>query len=204
MVIRIIRKLYRRSKPLVDYFSAIIMLLITSPVLFLVGLMVKLTSPGPVFYTQERVGKDGCLFRIVKFRTMCVDAESQAGPVWAKKVDERITTVGRFLRRTHLDELPQLINVIKGDMSIIGPRPERPFFVNKFEGHIPNYAERLSVRPGITGMAQCYQNKYDETVRDVEKKLRYDILYIKRMCWMLDFKILLLTLRVSLLGEVAK
>ncbi len=103
-----------------------------------------------------------------------------------------------------MDELPQLVNVLKGDMSIIGPRPERPFFVNKFEDRIPNYTERLSVRPGITGMAQCYQNKYDETVRDVEKKLRYDILYIKRMCWMLDFKILLLTLRVSLLGEGVK
>ncbi len=204
MVIRIIRKLYRSSKPLLDYFNAIIILLITSPVLFLVGLMVKLTSPGPVFYTQERVGKDGCLFGIIKFRTMCVDAESQVGPVWAKKGDKRITTVGRFLRRTHLDELPQLINVIKGEMSIIGPRPERPFFVNKFEGRIPDYAERLSVRPGITGMAQCYQNKYDENVRDVEKKLRYDMLYIKRMCWMLDFKILLLTFRVSLSGEVVK
>jgi lipopolysaccharide/colanic/teichoic acid biosynthesis glycosyltransferase len=119
--------------------------------------------------------------------------------VWAKKNDSRITTFGKFLRKTHIDELPQLINVIKGDMSIVGPRPERPFFVSKFKDDIPGYTKRLSIKPGITGLAQCY-HKYDETIRDVQNKLRYDILYIKRMCWSLDLKILLLTLRMSLFG----
>jgi lipopolysaccharide/colanic/teichoic acid biosynthesis glycosyltransferase len=161
------------------------------------GIVIKLTSPGPVFYTQERVGKDDRLFKIIKFRTMCVNAESQDGPVWAKKDDKRITTFGKFLRRTHIDELPQLINVIKGDMSIVGPRPERPFFVSKFKDNIPGYAKRLSIKPGITGLAQCY-HKYDETIRDVQKKLRYDILYIKRMCWSLDLRIVWQTLRISL------
>ncbi len=178
-----------------EYLISFVGLLIVSPAFFIVGVIIKLSSPGPTFYTQERVGKNGCLFKIIKFRTMFIDAESQIGPVWVKKNDKRITTIGKFLRRTHIDELPQLINVIKGDMSIIGPRPERPFFVNKFKDNIPGYMERLSVKPGITGLAQC-SCKYDETIRDVQKKLRYDMLYIKRICWMLDLKILLLTLGV--------
>jgi lipopolysaccharide/colanic/teichoic acid biosynthesis glycosyltransferase len=192
---RFIAKWYLQLKPLAEYLISFVGLLIVSPAFFIVGVIIKLTSPGPIFYTQERVGKNGCLFKIIKFRTMFRDAESQAGPVWAKKNDKRITTIGKFLRRTHIDELPQLINVIKGDMSIIGPRPERPFFVNKFKDNIPGYMERLSVKPGITGLAQCYY-KYDETIRDVQKKLRYDMLYIKRICWMLDLKILFLTLGV--------
>jgi lipopolysaccharide/colanic/teichoic acid biosynthesis glycosyltransferase len=195
----IIKSGYRLSKPLLDRIISIIGLIIVSPVIFAVGLIIKLTSPGPVFYTQERVGKNDRLFKIIKFRTMRIDAESQGGPVWAKKNDLRITTFGKFLRKTHIDELPQLINVIKGDMSIVGPRPERPFFISKFKDNIPGYAKRLSIKPGITGLAQCY-HKYDETIRDVQRKLRYDILYIKRMCWSLDLRILLLTLRVSLFG----
>ncbi len=195
----IIKSGYRLSKPLLDRIISIIGLIIVSPVIFAVGLIIKLTSPGPVFYTQERVGKNDRLFKIIKFRTMRIDAESQGGPVWAKKNDLRITTFGKFLRKTHIDELPQLINVIKGDMSIVGPRPERPFFISKFKDNIPGYAKRLSIKPGITGLAQCY-HKYDETIRDVQRKLRYDILYIKRMCWSLDLKIFLLTLRVSLFG----
>jgi lipopolysaccharide/colanic/teichoic acid biosynthesis glycosyltransferase len=110
----------------------------------------------------------------------------------------RITPFGRFLRKTHIDELPQLINVIKGEMSIIGPRPERPFFVRKFKEDIPGYGKRLSIKPGITGLAQCY-HRYDETIRDVQKKLRYDILYVKKMCWSLDLIIFWQTLTVSLL-----
>ncbi len=197
MFISFIKKLYRLLKPLLDRIASTIGLLIVSPVIFVAGIVIKLTSPGPVFYTQERIGKNGRLFKIIKLRTMCVNAESQDGPVWSKKDDKRITTFGKFLRKTHIDELPQLINVIKGDMSIVGPRPERPFFVSKFKDNIPGYAERLSIKPGITGLAQCY-HKYDETIRDVQKKLRYDILYIKRMCWSLDLRIVWQTLRISL------
>ena len=136
---------------------------------------------------------------MIKLRTMHTNAESQTGPVWAKKNDARITSLGRFLRKAHLDELPQLINVLKGDMSIIGPRPERPFFSDKFKDEIDGYSRRISVKPGITGLAQCYQ-KYDETIRDVERKLRYDVLYIKKMCWLLDISILWKTINISLFG----
>lgn len=193
------KKGYVRTKSLLDSFVAIIALIITLPVFFIVGVMIKLTSSGPVFYTQERVGKDGRLFEIFKFRTMHIKAEYQGGPVWAKKNDRRVTTFGRFLRRTHIDELPQLINVIRGEMSIVGPRPERPFFVEKFIENIPRYNRRLSAKPGITGLAQCY-HKYDETIRDVKNKLRYDLIYIEKMCWMLDLKIFFLTVKVSILG----
>ena len=199
----IIRRGYLLINPLLDRITSTVGLLIVSPAILVAGMIIKLTSPGPVFYTQERVGKNGRLFKIIKFRTMCVNAESQGGPVWAKKNDLRITTFGKFLRKTHIDELPQLINVIKGEMGIVGPRPERPFFVSKFKDDIPGYTKRLSVKPGITGLAQCY-HKYDETISDVQNKLRYDILYIKRMCWSLDLKILLITLRVSLFGEMMK
>jgi lipopolysaccharide/colanic/teichoic acid biosynthesis glycosyltransferase len=201
LFMRFIKKLYRHLKPLLDRIVSIIGLLVISSALFVAGIIIKLTSPGPVFYTQERVGRNGRLFKIIKLRTMCVNAESQDGPVWAKKNDLRITTFGRFLRKTHMDELPQLINVLKGEMSIVGPRPERPFFVSKFKHNIPDYTKRLSIKPGMTGLAQCYY-KYDETIRDVQNKLRYDIIYIKRMCWSLDLKILLRTLKVSLLGEI--
>jgi lipopolysaccharide/colanic/teichoic acid biosynthesis glycosyltransferase len=203
LFIRFMKIAYHLLKPILDRIVSTVGLIIISPVIFAAGMIIKLTSPGPVFYTQERVGKNGRLFKIIKFRTMCVNAESQGGPVWAKKNDSRTTTFGKLLRKTHIDELPQLINVIKGEMSIVGPRPERPFFVSKFEDNISGYTKRLSIKPGITGLAQCYY-KYDETIRDVQNKLRYDILYIKRMCWSLDLKILLLTLRVSLFGEMIK
>jgi lipopolysaccharide/colanic/teichoic acid biosynthesis glycosyltransferase len=198
LFLRLLRKKYCKLKPLTDYCVSFIGLLIVSPAFFVVGLIIKMTSSGPVFYIQERVGKDGRLFNIIKFRTMHVNAESQTGPVWAGRNDMYITTFGRFLRKTHMDELPQLINVIRGEMSVIGPRPERPFFVSRFKENIPGYSKRLSVKPGITGLAQCY-HRYDETIRDVHRKLRYDILYINRMCWMLDFRILWRTLTVSLL-----
>jgi lipopolysaccharide/colanic/teichoic acid biosynthesis glycosyltransferase len=199
LLIRFLRRRYHRLRPLVDYGISFIGLLIVSPIFLVVGIITKITSPGSIFYTQERVGKDNRLFNMIKFRTMHAGAESQTGPVWSKKNDARITGFGRFLRSTHLDELPQLINVLKGEMSIIGPRPERPFFVNKFKDEIHGYTRRLSIKPGITGLAQCYY-KYDETIQDVRKKLSYDILYIKRMCWMLDLRILLKTLSVSLFG----
>jgi lipopolysaccharide/colanic/teichoic acid biosynthesis glycosyltransferase len=182
-----------------DYSISFIGLLIASPLLIVTGIAIKITSSGPVFYTQARVGKDGRLFNIIKFRTMHADAESQTGPVWTKKNDSRITTIGRFLRETHIDELPQLINVLKGDMATIGPRPERPHFVDMLNDEIQGYTRRLDVKPGITGLAQCYC-KYDETITDVRRKLRYDVLYIKNKCWRLDVQIIWRTLSISLLG----
>ncbi len=183
-----------------DYGISFIGLLIASPVLIVTGMVIKITSPGPVLYTQVRVGKDGRFFNIIKFRTTRAGAESQTGPVWTKKNDSRITTIGRFLRETHIDELPQLINVLKGDMSIIGPRPERPHFVDMLNEEIHGYTKRLDVKPGITGLAQCYW-KYDETISDVKRKLHYDVLYIKNKCWRLDMEIIWKTLINSLLGE---
>jgi len=186
--------------PMTDYVISLIGLLIVSPVLIVTGIVIKITSSGPVFYTQVRVGKHGRLFNIIKFRTMHSGAEFQTGPVWTKENDSRITTVGRFLRETHIDELPQLINVLKGDMAIIGPRPERPHFVDILNDEIRGYSRRLSVKPGITGLAQCYRGP-DEDIRDVKRKLRYDVLYIEKKCLMLDLEIIWRTLSISLLGS---
>lgn len=176
-----------------DILFAIAMLIVCVPILAICIVLVKLTSKGPVFFKQRRVGLNGRPFDILKLRTMRVDAEAETGPVWAKSDDPRITKVGKFLRKSHLDELPQLLNVIRGDMSLVGPRPERPVFVNYFRSRFPQYEKRLSVRPGITGLAQvCY--KYDETQEDVRKKLAYDLLYLKKMCMLLDLSIIFLTL----------
>lgn len=190
----VIRKRFILVKEVVDRLVAVAGLVIFLPVLAIIGVIIKLSSKGPVFYLQERVGKDGKTFGIIKLRTMISDAEAATGPVWACANDPRITPFGRFLRKSHLDEVPQLINVIKGEMSIVGPRPERPLFVENFKSQIPSYAERLRVKPGITGLAQvCH--KYDETVKDVRRKVAYDLLYIQRMCLMVDVAIVFLTVR---------
>lgn len=190
----VIRKRFILVKEVVDRLVAIAGLVLFLPVLAIIGLIIKFGSRGPVFYMQERVGKDGKTFGIIKLRTMVSDAEAATGPVWASANDPRITPFGRFLRKSHLDEVPQLINVIKGEMSIVGPRPERPLFVENFKSQIPSYAERLRVKPGITGLAQvCH--KYDETVKDVRRKVAYDLLYIQRMCLMVDVAIVFLTVR---------
>ncbi len=190
----VLRKRFILVKEAVDRIAALMGLLIFSPVLLILGLLIKLTSRGPVLFTQQRVGKDGKSFNIIKLRTMVFDAEQHTGPIWATANDPRITRLGRFLRMTHLDEVPQLINVIRGEMSIVGPRPERPMFVDRFRDQIPNYCERLRVKPGITGLAQvCH--KYDETVKDVKYKLAYDLLYIQKMCLMVDIAILFMTFR---------
>ena len=190
------RRFYATSRPVIDIVVSSICLSLALPVIIFFGIVIKLTSKGPMFYTQERVGKDGSLFEIIKLRTMVADSESENGAVWAKNNDNRVTIIGRFLRKTHLDELPQLVNVIKGEMSIIGPRPERPVFVERFKKEIPGYDKRLNVKPGITGMAQCYY-KYDESIQDVCRKLRYDLTYVKNMGWLLDLKIIALTAIVS-------
>jgi lipopolysaccharide/colanic/teichoic acid biosynthesis glycosyltransferase len=151
---------------------------------------------------RRTIASAGRLFRISKFRTMIDGAETRLGPTWASKNDGRITPLGRLLRRTRLDELPQLFNVLRGDMSFIGPRPERPFFVEKFRRQIPGYMERLSVAPGITGLAQV-EHKYDTDVEDVRLKLEYDLRYIRRRGLVLDLRILLQTVRVVLSGSGA-
>lgn len=167
-------------------------LLLMAPVLILLvvtALAVKMSSPGPVFYSQERVGLRGKIFTLYKLRTMIVDAEGESGPVFATEEDDRVTPVGRFLRATRLDELPQLYNVLRGDISIVGPRPERPFFVEQFSKEMPEYGLRHLVKPGITGLAQV-AGYYATNTHD---KLRYDLYYLSDYSTLLDFRILLMT-----------
>ncbi|MDH7514314.1 MAG: sugar transferase [Bacteroidota bacterium] len=179
-------------KRAIDITVSLVILTLGAPLFLILAVAQKLTNPGPVFYRQQRVGKDMKTFRIIKFRTMYVDAEKQTGPRWAQKDDPRVTPLGRFLRKTHLDELPQMINVLQGDMSLVGPRPERPFFVEKFIKEIPLYRRRLNVRPGLTGWAQV-KHRYDQSIEDVRTKLSYDLFYIENMSIRMDLKILLST-----------
>jgi len=190
----------RVIKRLVDVVLAGLGLVLLSPVMLGCALAVRLGSPGPVLYVQERAGLYRRPFKLYKFRTMVVDAEKSTGPVLAEENDPRITPVGRILRATRLDELPQLFNVFKGDMSIVGPRPERPFFVNQFMQEIPDYHYRYLVKPGLTGLAQV-SGKYTTSPAD---KLRYDLYYIRNYSLLLDLKILLQTIPVALGGEAAR
>lgn len=180
-------------KRLLDCVLSSVILILSSPLLIIIAILIKFDSNGAVFYKQQRVGENGNIFQLYKFRSMIVDAEGKTGPVWAKQNDSRITRVGKYLRRTHLDELPQLFNVISGDMSLVGPRPERPYFVEKLAFQVPNYCQRLQVRPGITGWAQV-NYKYDSTIEDVQQKLEFDLFYIENMNSFLDIKILILTI----------
>ena len=190
----------RAAKRGIDILVSFITLFVGLPVWVLITIAIKLDSRGSVFYLQERVGKDEKLFRIVKFRSMYQDAESESGPVWANRKDPRTTRVGKVLRKLRIDEIPQLINVLDGDMSLVGPRPERPFFVEQLSKEIPLYKRRLKVRPGITGWAQV-KHKYDESIDDVRKKVQYDLSYIENMSLRMDLKILLNTISVVLLGK---
>ncbi len=178
-------------------------LVVLSPLMLLTALAVKLTSPGPVFYKQQRVGMNGKIFWVYKFRSMYVDAEARTGAVWAKKDDPRITPVGKWLRKLRLDELPQFWNVVRGDMSIVGPRPERPEFVEILGHQIPYYRQRLAVKPGITGWAQI-NHKYGDTELDAMIKLEYDLYYIKNVAAALDFYIIFHTVKVMLLSRGAQ
>ena len=188
-------------KRAVDILGSAIVLTLLSPAMLMIALLLKGDSPGPVLFAQERVGRFGRMFRIYKFRTMICNAESTTGPVWAQaRNDPRVTRFGRFLRQSHLDELPQLWNVLVGTMSLVGPRPERPCFVKTLAQDIPRYDHRLYVRPGMTGLAQVHY-RYDRTISDVKQKLRFDLLYVKRMCLMLDVRILAWTLIVVLTGR---
>jgi exopolysaccharide biosynthesis polyprenyl glycosylphosphotransferase len=203
MVVSFFRRTYFVAKRGIDVIGSTIGLVLLSPVLILTAILIKLTSKGPIVYSQIRVGKDGKLFNIYKFRTMTVDAEKHTGPVWAAKNDNRLTPIGGFLRKSRIDEIPQFINVLMGDMSIVGPRPERPLFVDQFKAQICDYEKRLNVKPGITGMAQVW-HRYDETIKDVRKKIKYDILYIKNMCFLTDIRIILRTFLVVATGAGAK
>jgi len=159
-----------------------------------------LTSPGPVLYRQVRVGMDGAPFTLYKFRSMRADAEAATGAVWASKDDPRVTPVGRFMRKTRIDELPQVLNVLRGEMSIVGPRPERPEFVEVLSEKIPYYRQRHCVRPGITGWAQI-NYKYGDTIEDTITKLEYDLYYIKNMAFSLDTYIIFHTAKAMLLSR---
>ena len=203
MMIGFIRKTYAFTKRVLDVIATIIGSIILSPLLLLTALLVKLPSKGPALYSQVRVGKDGTLFKIYKFRTMKVDAEKDTGPIWAAADDNRLTPIGGFLRKTHIDELPQLINIFKGPKPVFPADPSAPVFVEKFKEDITDYEKRLHVKPGITGLAQVW-HRYDETIEDVKKKLKYDLLYVKKMCLQADFNIFMRTFRVVLTGEGAR
>ena len=183
----------RRVKRFIDILVSLVILLLFSPIWILAAIAIKIDSRGPVLYTQDRVGRNDSIFKIRKFRSMRLDAESMTGPVWADKDDPRITRIGRILRAPRIDEVPQLINVLKGEMSLIGPRPERPYFVEKLKKEIPYYSRRLRVRPGITGWAQI-KHVYDQSLDDVRKKLQYDLYYLENMSLKMDLKIILSTI----------
>ena len=221
--------IHRYAKRLLDISGAIIGLILCSGFFLIISILIKLDSNGPIFYSQTRVGKNrrkrgrrkidadiyserrredrrknninGEGFAIFKFRTMREGAEKKCGPVWASDNDPRITAAGRFLRYTHIDEMPQLINILKGDMSFVGPRPERPFFVLQLKNQIPRYAERLKVKPGLTGLAQV-SHGYDDSVESVKTKLNYDLLYCQNGNIYSYFKIIFQTIYKTMLGKL--
>lgn len=203
----------------IDFAVSLVVLLLLSPLFLVVGILIKLESEGPIFYCQERIGKNhrnnyrkiwlnlresppmkerrngdlcGRPFKLYKFRTMRIDAELHTGPVWAKQKDPRVTRIGRLLRLMYIDEIPQLINVLKGEMSLVGPRPERPYFTRRLRERIPEYSTRFCVKPGITGLAQVKRYS-DVSIEDVKKKLRYDIFYCQKRGLLLKMKIIVVT-----------
>ena len=180
---------YHSRKWLVDRFFALVLLVPGIPLILLLGILVKLTSKGPVIYSQVRVGKDGKNYTMYKIRTMVQDAEVNTGPVWAIKKDPRITFVGKVLRKLHLDEIPQLWNVLRGDMALVGPRPERPEFVEILEQKIPGYKMRLYVVPGVTGYSQLNLSA-DRDLNDVRRKLALDMEYIENASFWFDLRLL--------------
>lgn len=190
-------------KRTIDIVAGLALLVLTLPIAVVAAIALKLDSAGPIFYRQDRIGTGGILFRILKFRSMCFDAEAKTGVTWAAPRDPRVTAVGRVMRRLRIDELPQLLNVLKGDMSLVGPRPERPEIVARLIRTIPLYAHRHSMRPGITGWAQvCYP--YGATVEDAKEKLCYDLYYVKNWSLLLDLQIMLQTLKVVIYGRGAR
>jgi sugar transferase (PEP-CTERM system associated) len=190
------------TRRFVSLLFAVALLLLISPLILVTMLLIKIDSPGPVFYTQKRVGKNGTMFDIIKFRSMRHDAEGGSGPRWATQNDPRVTRVGKIIRLARIDEIPQIVNVLKGDIDFVGPRPERPEFVKELEKEIPYYSLRHTVRPGLTGWAQV-MFMYSGSIEESKEKLQYDLYYIKNMSVKLDLLVLFRTLKIVLLGRGA-
>jgi len=187
-------------KRVTDFALSITILLAVSPLMFVISFLVKATSKGPVFYSQERMGLDGKIFNMLKYRTMAIEAEKETGPVWAAKDDSRRTPIGTFLRKTSMDELPQFFNVLKGDMSIVGPRPEREFFIQQFRDKVPKYMLRHKMKAGITGWAQVNGWRGNTSL---EKRIEYDLYYIENWSLRFDLEIMWLTIWRGLVGKHA-
>jgi sugar transferase (PEP-CTERM system associated) len=190
-------------KRLTDIFLSLVLLVLLSPLMAVVAVLIKLDSKGPVIFSQQRAGKGRHKFQIYKFRSMVQDAEEATGPVWAGEDDPRITRIGKIIRRLRIDELPQIWNVLKGDMSFVGPRPEREVFIKELIRQIPYYDARLTVKPGVTGWAQI-NYAYGASVEDAVEKLNYDLFYIKNMSFMMDLLIILRTVKIVLFGRGAR
>jgi lipopolysaccharide/colanic/teichoic acid biosynthesis glycosyltransferase len=187
---------YLQLKGVFEWILALALVVVASPLLLALALLVRMTSSGPSFYAQTRLGRNGRTYRIIKLRTMVQNAEARTGPVWAAKEDRRITAIGRILRSTHLDELPQLWNVLRGDMGLIGPRPERPEIAHHLERQIPGFRGRLLVRPGITGLAQMSlpaDDPEDVELKGLKRKLAHDLYYVREVGPLLDIRIALAT-----------
>jgi exopolysaccharide biosynthesis polyprenyl glycosylphosphotransferase len=192
-------RIERMLKRVLDFTLALGLLMVLSPILAIISIGVMLTSGRPIFYSQTRIGQNGRHFDIFKFRSMRKDAESKTGPIWASSTDSRCTRLGAFLRRTNLDELPQLWNVVRGDMSLVGPRPERPVFIDEFRRILPDYDLRHAMPVGMTGWAQVHGWRGRTSIR---KRLQYDLDYIQRWSFWLDIKVLLMTIEHVLLGRI--
>ena len=190
----------RRLKRLTDILAAAVGLILSTPLAALAAVLIRLDSKGPMLFRQERLGRDSRPFTLLKFRTMHADGESKTGPVWASEDDPRITRVGKWLRKTRVDEIPQLVNVLRGEMSLVGPRPEREVFIKKLTEKIPFYSERLLVHPGITGWAQV-MHPYAASIEESRDKLQYDLYYIKNMSFFLDMYVLMKTTKTMLFGR---
>ncbi|PHG78413.1 sugar transferase [Bacillus wiedmannii] len=192
-------KIYLGTKCILDFMFSLVGLIVLMPVILIFSIFIVLESPGSPFYLQERLGLNGKKFKVIKLRSMRNDAEKN-GAKWAEKNDPRVTKIGLFIRKTRIDELPQLINILKGDMSLVGPRPERPVFTERFEKEIPGFKRRLEVKPGLTGWAQI-NGGYEITP---EEKLKLDIQYINNSNLLLDLKIIVKTVNVVCTGEGAR
>ncbi len=188
------RPFFAAFKELVDLMFASFVMVFLLPIFPVICLLIKLDSLGPVFYSQERVGKNSKVFTMYKFRTMLADAERETGPVWSSEDDPRLTRVGKWLRKVYIDELPQCINILRGEMSLVGPRPERPEFMREFEKLVPGFSRRNGVKPGITGLAQV-SRFYRMLPTDIRSKLTYDMFYIRKQSCVFDIKIILKTVR---------
>ncbi len=192
LIVHLARRYFETAKEVADVVGGAVLLVLSMPLMAGCIVLIKFSGPGPAFHTQIRAGKGGKPFRMYKLRTMFVGAENDTGAVWAKQGDPRVMPWCRWMRRSHMDELPQLINVIKGDMSLVGPRPERPEIIHQLRQHYPDVDKRLAVRPGITGLAQV-RNGYDKGIDGFQLKLESDLDYITRRRWSVDLAILMRT-----------